>query len=143
MGFFDKIGSSSDGPRRKNSNSNSNNNNAPPPRLFCLRFTLVLLVIFVSLISIYFSYSLTSLYSQVESDTTKIKSLQNQIYDQKSIIDRFNNSITNADVEHHVQLLEESLTHTQQEMKEKLETTTRDIQNLLSNTVNNLNGTIE
>ena len=112
------------------------------PRLFCIRVTLFLLALSISLISVYFSYKLTTLATQVQSDNAIILSLQNQIHGQKSIIDRFNTSITNADVEHQVQALELSLHQTEDNMKQSLATTTDGIQHLLNSTVAKLDGTV-
>lgn len=92
--------------------------------------------------SIYFSYSLTSLYSQIQQDASNIQALQKQVEEQKITIDRFNNSVTNADVEKHVQELEQSLQRTESEMRQSLDQTTSSIQTLLNHTVERLDETV-
>ncbi len=126
-----------------NSNANVNANTNGVPRLFCIRTTLVLLILAISSLSIYFSYTLTKLYAQVNVDTSTISTLQSQLNDQKAIIDRFNNSITNADVESHVQELEQSLKDTQENMVHSLDSTTKQIQTLLNSTVDKLDKTVK
>jgi hypothetical protein len=99
-------------------------------------------VLAITVLSLYFSYTLTTLYNQVQSDTEHISALQTQVSAQKSIIDRFNTSTTNADVEQHVAQLEQSLIQTETDMKHSLDVTTHSIQLLLNSTVDKLDRTV-
>lgn len=123
--------------------SSTSTPNPPRPRLCCIRTTLFLLILSISALSTYFSYALIQLYKQVGVDTSTIQSLQNQILDQKAIIDRFNSSVTNADVEQHVQDLENSLNATEEGMEHDLASTTAMIQTLLNATVGKLDQTVK
>lgn len=134
-------------------NSNSKNKSSPPttpsnnndsvPRLGCIRLTLVVLVFIVTALSLFFGYEMTTLYNQVQSDAHVIQSLQSQINDQANIVNRFNNSVSNADVEKHVLALETNLIQTEKEMKQSLESTTVNIENLLNRTVTKLDDTVK
>lgn len=135
--------------KRNSSSTNTsiiatNNNTAIQiPRLWCIRSTLTLLVLSVTALSLYFSYSLTTLYSQVESDKAVIESLQSQVKDQAKIINRFNSSVSNADVEKHLQDLELNVQQAEADMKNSLDSTTNSIHVLLNTTVNQLDATVK
>ena len=111
--------------------------------LFCVRFFILLLLAAISALSVYFYNQLTVLSSQVQQEQTLIHNLQSHTAAQQLIIDRFNQSVTNADVQHKVEHLEESLQLTEQQMKESLETTTAHIQSLLNTTVTKLDTTVK
>ncbi len=114
-----------------------------PSRLFCIRFTLFFLVVALTGVSILFGYSLNALYNQVQSDSATIQSLQGQIANQTAAIARFNMSVTNADIEQHVQQLEDELHQNENEMRQSLQQEKADIQATLDQTILNLNQTVE
>ena len=128
----------------RNKKNNNNPDTSPPtPRLFCIRFTLFLLTIALTALSLYFSYTLTTLYNQIQTDSSTIQKLQTQIKDQEKTIDRFNTSITNADVEHHVQHLEMSLNQTEEDLRKSMDEKMVEIETLLDSTVKMLNDTVK
>jgi len=125
------------------SRSSSRSSLRPPVRLCCIRFTLFMLVVGLTAVSIYFSYTLTSLTAQVQQEQLIIESLQSQVSEQSNIISRFNASVTNADVEKQVSLLESSLQESQHDMETSLQETTEHIDILLNATVNKLDQTVK
>ncbi len=134
--------------KRNSSSTNSgtvgtNNTAIQIPRLWCIRSTLTLLVLSVTALSLYFSYSLTTLYSQVQGDKVVIESLQSQVKDQAKIINRFNSSVSNADVEKHLQDLELNVQQAETDMKNSLDSTTNSIHVLLNTTVDQLDATVK
>jgi Domain of unknown function. len=72
-----------------------------------------------------------------------IASLQSSIDKQQLIINRFNQSVTNADVQKKVNQLEQSLHQTESQMLSKLDDTTAKIQILLNSTVETLDKTVK
>lgn len=127
----------------RNNSSRNNNAAAPRPSLFCLRFSIVLLLAALSALSFYFYNSLTALQSKIGHDESMIASLQSSIDKQQVIINRFNQSVTNADVQKKVAQLEQSLHQTESQMLSKLDDTTAKIQTLLNSTVETLDRTVK
>lgn len=125
--------------------NNSRNNQPDPPRqsLFCIRFSIVLLLAGLSAASFYFFESLVALQAKVGADESMIASLQSSIEKQQLIINRFNQSVTNADVQKKVSQLEQSLHQTQSQMLSQLDETTSKIQTLLNATINTLDTTVK
>ena len=123
--------------------SSSSSSASPPPRLFCIRFTLVLLIIALTGASLFFGNSLNNLYGQVQSDSATIDSLQSQIAKQQAIIARFNTSVTNADIQTYVQQLGDELHQTEADMKLSLQQAHDNIELMLTTTVANLNQTVK
>mmetsp|Transcript_2911 Transcript_2911/g.5452 ORF Transcript_2911/g.5452 Transcript_2911/m.5452 type:complete len:703 (+) Transcript_2911:225-2333(+) len=126
-------------------NSSNRSNPVPPPRqsLFCLRFSIFLLLAGASAASFYFYNTLTALQDKIGNDESIIESLQRSIDKQQIIIDRFNQSVTNADVQKKVAQLEQSLHQTESQMLSKLDETTSNIQILLNSTVETLDKTVK
>jgi hypothetical protein len=108
-------------------------------RLLCPRLTLLFLVMAISILSIYFNhYALLSLRNKVHSNVEIIGSLEGQVNLQKSIIDKFNNSITSAELEHHVEVLGQSLYKMEDGMKQDLNNSVLNIESLSNQTVGEL-----
>jgi len=126
--------------------SSINSNNAaarPPSSLFCVRFFIIILLAALSVLSVYFTSTITALSGKVKVEEDIIESLQYSIQQQQLVINRFNESVTNADVQEKVEFLEQSLKNTQSEMLASLQTTTANIQNLLNATVAMLDQTVK
>jgi hypothetical protein len=121
------------------------NPSAPPPRqsLFCVRFSILILLALFSAASIHFFSTLTELQFKIRTDESTISSLQQSINSQQLIINRFNQSVTNADVQDKVAELEQSLHDTENLMLSSLDTTTIQIQTLLNATVDSLDATVK
>jgi hypothetical protein len=93
----------------------------------------------ISILSIYFNhYALLSLRNKVHSNAEIIGSLEGQVNLQKSIIDKFNNSITSAELEHHVEVLGQSLYKMEDGMKQDLNNSVLNIESLSNQTVGEL-----
>jgi hypothetical protein len=110
--------------------------------LFCVRFFIFILVVGLCCSSYYFNKSLTELSTSLSAETKHVSVLQKQVDDQQVIINRFNQSVTNADVQKHLNNLEKSLLNTQQEMHAELESTETNIKSLLNSTLNKLDTTV-
>lgn len=115
----------------------------PRQSQFCVRFFIVLLLAAFSAASVYFYNQVTTIYGKIGKDESTISSLQSVIEAQQLIINRFNESVTNADVQHKVEDLEKHLTATEQEMLTRLSDTTTHIQKLLNDTVVKLDSTVK
>lgn len=85
---------------------------------------------------------MTELSTSLSAETKHVSVLQKQVDDQQVIINRFNQSVTNADVQKHLNNLEKSLLNTQQEMHAELESTETNIKSLLNSTLNKLDTTV-
>jgi len=117
----------------------------PPPRrqsLFCVRFSILVLLGLGSAASVYFFEILTGLQTKISEDESTISSLHQSIRSQQLIINRFNESVTNADVQKRVAELEQSLHETENMMLSSLDNTTIQIQTLLNATVASLDATV-
>lgn len=110
--------------------------------LFCVRFFIFLLVVGLCASSYYFNKSLTELSTALSAETNHLSVLQKQVNDQQVIINRFNQSVTNADVQKQLNNLEASLLNTQHEMNVELESTETNIKSLLNSTLNKLDKTV-
>ena len=103
----------------------------------------MLLLAALSVVSIYFYSQLATLNDRVVQDESIISWLQTHINDQQLVINRFNESVTNSDVQHKVEDLEKSLQLTQGQMLSQLDDTTKNIQKLLDETVEKLDTTVQ
>lgn len=128
--------------RTKRKNSNGSGNNARPS-LLCVRLSIVFLLAAISALSVYFSYTLTLLTVKVQDEQSVITDLQNKLSAQEIVVNRFNESVTNADVKDQVNELEASLKETEADMLHSLDATTASIHALLNSTVQELDDTVK
>jgi len=111
--------------------------------LRCFTISILISVVGCSAASILFYSNFTSLKAEVESDHVIISSLQKDLADQKLIIGRFSESVTNADVEKKLASLELSLSATEASMFTQLKATENSIGILLNDTVVKLDNTVK
>lgn len=116
--------------------------NNVPPSLFCVRFFIVLLLVGLGGSFTYLNNYLTELSTALTTESHHVSTLQKQVDDQQIIINRFNQSVTNADVQQHLNELEMSLQSTQQQMQQELASTETNIKSLLETTVTKLDKTV-
>lgn len=104
--------------------------------------TLLTLAALVGL-SLYFQSTQKELTHQLQEEEQKVKTLSTTIDAQSQVIKRFNESVTNSDVLHQLKLLEDSLTHQQHALEERLDATLRDVNHRLDETLDNLDATVK
>lgn len=111
--------------------------------LRCFSISILISIVVCSAASILFYNNFISLKSEVENDHVIISLLQKDIADQKLIVARFNESVTNADVEKQLASLEVSLSATQANLLARLRSTETSIGALLNDTVVKLDHTVK
>ena len=94
------------------------NDQQPRQSLCCVKFFIFLLLAGLSASSFFFYETLVELKAEIGTDESTIASLQNTVKAQQKIINRFNESVTNADVQRKVAELEGQLHTTESEMLE-------------------------
>ena len=114
-----------------------------PPSLFCIRFSIIIVLALTSGASIYLYRNLTALQAVVDSDHAVIQQLVLEVADHQSVIGRFNNSVTNADVVNELNSLQASLSQTEARLNDQLAATEASIANLLNDTVIRLDQTVQ
>eukprot|EP00588_Corethron_pennatum_P000500 CAMPEP_0194290158 /NCGR_PEP_ID=MMETSP0169-20130528/40663_1 /TAXON_ID=218684 /ORGANISM="Corethron pennatum, Strain L29A3" /LENGTH=618 /DNA_ID=CAMNT_0039037681 /DNA_START=15 /DNA_END=1871 /DNA_ORIENTATION=- len=111
--------------------------------LRCFSISILISIVVCSAASIFFYNRFISLKSEVESNHVIISLLQKDIADEKLIIARFDESVTNADVEKKLASLEVSLAATQANLLTRLRATETSIGALLNDTVLKLDNTVK
>ena len=114
-----------------------------PPSLLCVRFSLIVLLALLSAASIFFFGSINALKATVESDHATINKLQQEIANQGKVVARFNDTVTNEDVQKQLIALQASLSQTEARLNNQLETTETSIAKLLNDTVIRLDHTVQ
>ena len=111
----------------------------------CINRT-ILFILFALVISssVYFNIKLQYIQETLIKKQTQqeIKDLESQISKQEIIIRRFNSTITNKDVLHEVNILQEQLQEAQKEMIEDLKSVEDSVDVKLKNTMGELNNIV-
>lgn len=105
----------------------------------------VILLVLTALVFLFlFAESqISTLTLQLETATTKLHELETVTSQHATVIDRFNSSVTNADVLDQLRALTINLTATGDELYEELQKTKREIRKEMDETVNELNSSVE
>ena len=83
-----------------------------------------------------------SLRTELQSDAGQLDEMKKKIESQQSVIDRFSDQVTNADVMRNVASLKQELEDSVEQMEERLNTTETSIASLLNKTVQELDDTV-
>jgi hypothetical protein len=107
------------------------------------RILVILTLVLLVAVSVYFQASQTQLTQQLANDEDKIHLLSQTIDAQSSVIQRFNQSVSNSDVLKQLKILEDSLEQSQHELQEELDQTILDVNQQLGQTLINLDQTVK
>ena len=102
-------------------------------------FTLVALVV----VSLFLEMQQLHLTEQLRQDESKIAQLLSTVQGQAQVIQRFNQSVTNADVLDRLNQLNKSLTRSQKELRKELDHTVDDVNKQLKDTMTTLDETVQ
>jgi len=107
------------------------------------RVLVIVLAAAVVAVSTFFQAEQSQLTQQLASDEEKIQLLKDTVEAQNSIIQRFNESVTNTDVLKRLKLLEHDLQDTKVDLKHELNQTISDVNAHLENTMTVLDDTVK
>ena len=124
-------------------NSNIKSSNKRNNAIVMNRILIILLAAGFVGVSIFFQYEEIQLTQQVQADEATIYKLQSTIESQATIIERFNQSVTNSDVLKRLELLESDLTDTKTQLTKELSQTLEDVQSQLDSTISELDKTVK
>ena len=113
-----------------------------PTSLRCIRLTLILLMVCLAAVSIYATHALTSLNTEITNERNDIHLLQQRVESQQATISRFNNSVTNTDIENQVAALKISLLDTETQMRSEMQAMKTGITEMVNETVSELDQTV-
>jgi uncharacterized coiled-coil protein SlyX len=94
-------------------------------------------------VTTFFQWQVHQLATKISQDESHIDSLQDVLDSQKSVIERFNNSVTNSDVLGRLKSLEKQMTETESALKHDLKDTQDRIDAQLTDTIVLLNQTVK
>jgi hypothetical protein len=124
-------------------NSDSNSSNSKNGGIIANRILVILTLVLLVIVSLYFQSSEAQLTHQLESDEEKIHLMSQTIEAQSSIIQRFNESVTNSDVLKKLKVLQESLEQSQNDLQQELDQTVKDVNEKLEHTLTDLDETVD
>lgn len=108
----------------------------------CNRYMIVVLLASMVVVSLYFENQVTNLQSQLSSSQAQVRNISSILDTQSQVIDRFNSSVTNADVISQLGALEETLNRTALRLQQNLESVQKDVHEQLDQTVQQLSQTV-
>lgn len=125
------------------------NSPPPPPRnpkqpksWLCVKLILILLVACVAAFSVYTNNELISMKKENANERNEIHSLQQQIEAQKTVVARFNNTVTNADIQEQMIVLRNSLKDTEGSLHNEIQIMEASVGEKLDQTVTELDQTV-
>jgi FlaG/FlaF family flagellin (archaellin) len=125
-----------------NNSSSHNNNNGASGQLINRILILVTLAALVA-VSVFFQSSSSQLYQHLQSDESKIQKLQDTVKSQAYVIERFNQSVSNADVLKQLHTIELDLETTQRDLNDELDAVEQAVTTKLEKTLKELDQTVQ
>lgn len=125
------------------SSSSQQDSSSSVPWCCSARLISIASVLLLIAVSVYFQWQVHQLGVKLAHDESHIGSLQGTIDSQKSVIERFNNSVTNSDVMGRLKTLEKTLSDTEAALKHDLRDTEDKIDAQLADTITLLNHTVK
>ena len=121
----------------------SNGNNGGISALWMNRILTIITLVALVIVSIYFQSETTQLANLLQTDEAKISQLEATVKSQESVIQRFNQSVSNSDVLQKLKQIEADLDHTQQDLRHQLDTTMTQVGEKLEQTLKTLDQTVK
>ncbi len=106
------------------------------------RVMIIVTMALLVLVSIGFELQQLHLSQELKNDEQMISQLLLTVQSQAKVIDRFNQSVTNSDVIHRLDVLDKSLTQSQNKLQKELDQTLDNVQNQLDDTMKKINQTL-